>query len=410
MSDAISSRPIAKIKIGQRHRHYHGDIDGLAQNIAEIGLLHPIVIWPDGRLIAGARRLRAFKRLKRDRIPVTVIDLEKVVLGEYAENVFRKAFTPSEMVEIADDIEPLQMLDAKKRQLAGKGEDGSGGRGKKKNPTGNSHKVSRAPTAMDRVARVVGKDRRTLEKARAVVRAAKAEPEKFGVLKEDMDASGNVDRAFKELQIKKERANYEARADRGANVGDLIAMAKAGKKFQCILADPGWEFKVYSGKGKQRSAERHYDTSSLEAIKALPVAPLAANDCALFLWCVMPELPGALEVIKAWSFEFKTAAFVWAKKSRDGLFTGLGHWTRANVELCLFATRGNPQRINKDVHQVVMAPVGEHSAKPDEVRRRIERLLNGPYLELFARKPVEGWTVWSNEVAPLTDAVSEAAE
>jgi hypothetical protein len=197
MSDAISSRPIAKIKIGQRHRHDHGDIDGLAQNIAEIGLLHPIVIRPDGRLIAGARRLRAFKRLKRDRIPVTVIDLEKVVLGEYAENVFRKAFTPSEMVEIADDIEPLQMLEAKKRQLAGKGEDGSGGRGKKKNPTGNSHKVSRAPTAMDRVARVVGKDRRTLEKARVVVRAAKAEPEKFGALKEDMDASGKVDRAFK---------------------------------------------------------------------------------------------------------------------------------------------------------------------------------------------------------------------
>ena len=243
MSDAISSRPIAKIKIGQRHRHDHGDIDGLAQNIAEIGLLHPIVIRPDGRLIAGARRLRAFKRLKRDRIPVTVIDLEKVVLGEYAENTFRKQFTPSEAVEIADDMEPLQMLEAKKRQLAGKSEDGSGGRGKKKNPTGNSPKVSRAPTAMDRVARVVGKDRRTLEKARVVVRAAKAEPEKFGALKEDMDASGKVDRAFKELQIKKQRADYEARADRGANVGDLITMAKAGKKFQCILADPGWEFR-----------------------------------------------------------------------------------------------------------------------------------------------------------------------
>jgi len=112
-----SSRPIAEIKTGQRHRHDHGDIDGLAENIAEIGLLHPIVIRPDGRLIAGARRLRAFKRLKRD-------NLEKVVLGEYSENTFRKSFTPSEMVEIADDIEPLQMLEAKKRQLAGRGEDG----------------------------------------------------------------------------------------------------------------------------------------------------------------------------------------------------------------------------------------------------------------------------------------------
>jgi N6-adenosine-specific RNA methylase IME4 len=100
-----------------------------------------------------------------------------------------------------------------------------------------------------------------------------------------------------------------------------------------------------SGKGKQRSAERYYDTSSIEAIKALPVAPLAADDCALFMWAVMPELPGALEVIKAWGFEYKTAGFTWVKqnKSGEGLFTGMGYWTRSNAEICLFATRGSPQ-------------------------------------------------------------------
>jgi N6-adenosine-specific RNA methylase IME4 len=55
----------------------------------------------------------------------------------------------------------------------------------------------------------------------------------------------------------------------------------------------------------------------------------------------------------------------------------------------------------EDVHQVVIAPVGAHSEKPDEVYRRIERLYGGPRLELFARKPRDGWTTWGDELPPL---------
>jgi N6-adenosine-specific RNA methylase IME4 len=207
----------------------------------------------------------------------------------------------------------------------------------------------------------------------------------------------------KEAKILQERAAYEAKADKGANVGDLLAMAEAGQKFPVIYADPPWEFKVYSGKGKQRSAERYYDTSSVEAIKALPIGKLAAKDCVLCMWAVSPELPGALEVIKAWGFEYKTIGFGWVKQNRggEGLFTGMGYWTRANLECCLLASRGAPMRLAMDVHQVVTAPIGEHSAKPQEVRSRIQRLLAGPYLELFAREATPGWTSWGNELAHL---------
>jgi N6-adenosine-specific RNA methylase IME4 len=179
-----------------------------------------------------------------------------------------------------------------------------------------------------------------------------------------------------------------------------------------ILADPAWKFRAYSPKGEQRSAVRHYDTSSLDAIKALPVADLAMDDCALFLWGVWQELPGALDVIKAWGFEYKTVAFVWVKQNRDGhgLFTGMGYWTRANSEFCLLATKGSPLRLAQDVHQVIEAPVGEHSAKPEEVRRRIERLFPGPYLELYARdQEVPGWTLWGNEIPSPLKAPSPAA-
>lgn len=204
----------------------------------------------------------------------------------------------------------------------------------------------------------------------------------------------------KEARRASEAAAYAERTAVGCNVADLEILAADGARFSVIYADPPWEFKVYSGKGKDRSADRHYSTGGLDAIKALPVATLAAENCALLMWAVMPELPGALEIIKAWGFEYKTVGFTWIKqnKSGEGLFWGMGYWTRANAEVCLLATKGSPERQARDVHQVLLSPVTEHSRKPDEFHARIERLLRGPYLELYARREREGWTTWGNEI------------
>ncbi len=93
-------------------------------------------------------------------------------------------------------------------------------------------------------------------------------------------------------------------------------------------------------------------------------------------------------MIEAWGFRFVTTAFVWVKLSRKSntVFLGPGHWTRANAELCLLATRGHPKRRARNVHQVIISHVQEHSRKPDEARRRIEALMGDvPRVELFAR-------------------------
>lgn len=179
-----------------------------------------------------------------------------------------------------------------------------------------------------------------------------------------------------------------------------------------ICADPPWHFRTYSRKGRGRCADAHYDVMDLAAIKRLPVADLAAPDCALFLWAVDPMLPQALEVIAAWGFTFKTVAFNWAKlrpgrsaarMTEADFFTGLGYWTRANPELCLLATRGKPQRTRRDVPRLLVAARREHSRKPDEAYARIERLVPGPYLELFARSSRPGWQAIGLE-AGLFDA------
>lgn len=121
----------------------------------------------------------------------------------------------------------------------------------------------------------------------------------------------------------------------------------------------------------------------------------------LFLWVTFPTLLESFEVIRAWGFQYKTVAFVWIKQNKksDGLFWGMGYWTRANAEICLLATKGHPKRVSKRVHQVVISHIEEHSKKPNEVRNRIVELTGDvPRIELFARQTYEGWDAWGNEV------------
>ena len=184
------------------------------------------------------------------------------------------------------------------------------------------------------------------------------------------------------------------------------ATAEDGSEYRVIYADPPWSFATYSDKGKGRSAQAHYDCLGMDDLCKIPVREWAARNCALFLWTTDPLLPQALKLIEAWGFTYKTVGFYWAKLNRSApgkrfaekdFFTGLGFWTRANVEQCLLATRGKPKRKAKDVRRLVIAPRREHSRKPEEVYQRIERLLSGPYLELFARGTRPGWDSWGDQ-------------
>lgn len=173
------------------------------------------------------------------------------------------------------------------------------------------------------------------------------------------------------------------------------------KKYSIIYADPPWQYKVYSKKGLGRSAESHYLTMELEDIQALPVGELADTDCILFMWTTIPLLKDCFSVMKAWGFEYKTVGFVWIKQNKksDSLFWGMGHWTRANAEFCMLATKGRPKRKSAGVHQVIISHIEEHSKKPDIVRHKIIELVGDlPRVELFAREKADGWDAWGNEV------------
>ena len=170
------------------------------------------------------------------------------------------------------------------------------------------------------------------------------------------------------------------------------------KKYSIIYADPPWR---YERNGVQGAAEKHYPTMSIDELCRLPISELSEKDAVLFLWATFPQLREALQVIKAWGFEYKSVAFVWLKlnKSGKGWFYGLGFWTRGNAEICLLATKGHPKRKSNRVHQFIISPLRGHSQKPDEARDKIIELVGDlPRVELFAREKTDGWDAWGNEV------------
>jgi N6-adenosine-specific RNA methylase IME4 len=277
------------------------------------------------------------------------------------------------------------------------------------------------------------------DKARKLAKLSLAEREDF-VAKTREHVSRGVERnAMKIIDLAEARAEAAKRYEKGGKVDDLRRLVAEGRKYGVFYVDWAWKWTAYSGtSGLHRSPERHYATMALkEMLELVPlIAALAADDCTLFTWVPgthdleAHELLRALKV--ACGFEFvRSDAFVWVKLLRPpspeeerlyaaGFCTGeenlrmtKGTWSRCEAEKCWLATKGEPTRLNMDVREVVFAPRGRHSEKPDEVRRRIERLVAGPYLELFARKEVPGWTTWGNEIAPLNDqgpAETAAAE
>ena len=177
-------------------------------------------------------------------------------------------------------------------------------------------------------------------------------------------------------------------------------MILPNKKYNIIYADPPWSYRDKASAGN-RGASFKYDVQDHKWICNLPVENISDDNCVLFLWITMPQLPNVFEVIKEWGFVYKTCAFTWVKrnKSQPSWFWGMGNWTRANAELCLLATKGKPKRVSASVHSVIDSPIEKHSKKPDVVKDRIVQLCGDlPRIELFARQKTIGWDSWGNEV------------
>ena len=176
-------------------------------------------------------------------------------------------------------------------------------------------------------------------------------------------------------------------------------------KYGAILCDPPWKYEMRSDAGHAKSPEAHYETMSAEEIAALPVGRLAGPDCLLFLWSTWPHLPDALWIMQQWGFSYKTGG-AWLKRSRKHWkpTMGTGYLIRSATEPFLIGTIGRPEIKDRAMQNVLIdAQRREHSRKPPEARRFLERTLPRAWCcELFAREPWAGHEVWGNETGKFS--------
>jgi N6-adenosine-specific RNA methylase IME4 len=361
------TRPVSAIQVGQRHRRDLGDVDQLAASIAELGLLHPVVIKPDGMLIAGERRLDACKKLGWADVPVTVVDLADIVRGEFAENAHRKDFLPSEIDAIRRALEPLEKAAAKKRQLAGRA------------PSGN---FPEGGEVRDKIGSFAGVSGKTVQKIARVIQAAEAEPERFGHLVQEMDGrAGGVHSAYRKL--------CQARDET-----QILSLKPVAGKFRTLVVDPPWQYTDdLMGRGPPE-----YSTMTHDDLLALPVASWAESQSHLYLWVTNAFIPRGVELLAHWGFEHNTA-LTWAKPR-----FGMGANFRGQTEHVLFGIRGELGTRRKDISTLFEAPLGAHSEKPEKFYEIVHAASYPPYGEAFQRKARPGF------VNLFTEKQTEAAE
>ncbi|MGA3028242.1 MAG: MT-A70 family methyltransferase [Bryobacteraceae bacterium] len=353
---------IDQIQIGFRYRKELGDLRALADSIAEVGLLHPVVVTPEGRLIAGQRRLQACRQLGWADVPVTIVDLYQAARGEAHENFVRKDLLPSEIVALKRAIEPLERRSARERQ---------GARADLGHPASEAED---AGEARDRIARYLGVGRTTIDRAEAVIEAAEEEPDEYGHLVEQMDRTGKVAGAYRRLAVLKQAREL------GASPPALPT-----GPFQVIVADPPWRY--------ESGNDLPYPTMDIEEIKAMPVRDLADENATLWLWTTNAHLRVAFDIVESWGFEYRTL-LTWVKDRM-----GTGEWLRGQTEHCMLAVRGKPVFLHGNHSTVLEAARREHSRKPEEFYSLVDATCPGGKLELFCRKQRHGWRAFGNDIS-----------
>lgn len=331
---------IENIKIGKRFRKDIGDLESLKDSIKEIGLLQPIVIDENNNLIAGFRRVQAFKELKISDIPVNIINIENVLKGEFDENTIRKDFVPSEAVAIWEAME--------NRQRTGRPSDSDEPRQK--------------------ASKVVKKSTDTLSKAKQVL--------EFGNKKwiDEMDRTGNVNKLYRMVKQKKDEKKI---------LNEKPKLETEGK-FKTIVIDPPWQYDTnIIGRTKPT-----YATMSIEQLEKVKIP--ADNNSHLYLWTTNAFLPKAFKLGEKWGFEYKTC-ITWVKPT-----IGMGSYFRNSTEHCLFFIKGKLSTRAKNIPTHFIVKRTKHSEKPEEFYKIVEKASFPPYIDMFARKERKGWDVLGN--------------
>lgn len=373
-----NSKPMAihDIVVGDRYRKHLGNLEPLKQSIAELGLLHPVVIDGDRRLLVGGRRLEACKQLDMLTIPAVVAaslsELRQRVMAEKDENVCREPFRPSEMVALGRVIEEFQrpISEAAKAEgvkEGGKNRHSSGGTSPKaKQPRDESKRTASTAAA------ACGVDRRTYEKAKAVTQAAADAPKKFGPLVEMMDRTGKVNKAYSELR--KATKQEERQAARRK-----IEKATGVKADERCKAGEVWRLGSHILYCGDTSSDAFRELLTDKAALAFADPPYGANvegyDDSKFYWqhdylinsadivVVTPGIVSIFELARCTAMPYRWSLAAWITNGMTRGAVGFGNWMYAAV-----FSNGSVFRQTQDFSKVAIS--NAESADTDHPTRK----------------------------------------
>ncbi len=334
----------------------------LKQDIAENGMREAIWLHPDGRIIDGRNRYRACEELGIAPVYRTWDGRGSLVSFVVSLNLHRRHLTSGQRAAVAVEMLPMLEAEAKERMLATLKQNAPL---VKELTNGNGKAATQAAAA-------TGTNREYVAQAKALKENA---PDLFEKVR-----SG-------ESSITQARREHVRRTA-------PEAPPMPSNTFRVIYADPPWSYGNTMPDGTTSPAD-YYASLSTPAICELPVRELADDNAVLFLWTTSPHLEESFDVIRAWGFKYKTS-FVWDKVKHN-----MGHYNSVRHELLLVCVRGSCQpdvpRLFDSVQSIERT---EHSVKPEEFRTIIDTIYpHGRRVELFARRPVDGWERWGNEAA-----------
>lgn len=379
------------------------DFEEFCAGIRADGILHDKIVLLDGKILDGRNRYRACQATG---VTPHFETFNATIHGDpltfvVSKNLHRRHLDKSQRAQIAAESETLRHGgDRKSDQDANLHLD----RAERAEKFGVSERsIATAAEVRDHGApelvELVKAGEVAVSAAVEIVRALPVEDQKK--LLADVAAAPDTKRAFsgvvKDLRRQKQDQKKEKRAAKVAELGER-QRALPDRKFGVILADPEWEFEVWSeDTGQDRAAANHYPTSTLAVIAARPVASIAHDECVLGLWATVPKLPAALAVMQAWGFTY-VSQIVWIKDR-----IGTGYWFRNNHEILLIGKKGAPPKPADGTQwrSAIAAPRGEHSEKPDFQYEFFEEFFpNLPKIELNARRRRPGWEAWGFEAPP----------
>jgi ParB family chromosome partitioning protein len=384
-------------------------VERLMESMQEVGLINPITVTPTLRLVAGAHRLEAGRRLGWTDIEVVIrpIDALRADLAMIDENLVRNELGAMERGEALQRRKTIyEALHPEVKQGGAPGKSG-GGKVAKTAEHASFASDTAAKTGMSvrtiqtetQIAKKLPKELRDRIRRSELARN-KAELLKLSRIRNQeeqreiavavMDGKAkNVDDAMRRRRL---RLRHEEIAQKNAEAAKLEA-GEGALAYGVILADVPWMYRHPIS--KSRDIEANYETMPAEEIAEIPVLDIAAQDAVLFFWCPAAKIAEAVDIVRRWGFDVRSS-MVWDKGH-----IGPGVWARIQHEIILICVRGNPPQpegANKP-ESIIRAPRGEHSEKPVQLYEVIEKAWpTMTKVELFARQRRDGWRSLGMEI------------